>query len=167
MKTLATSVLALLLLAPAATAGEKKESLSISFDSDDSRTRMAPRHTAREARLAITTRNGAAMLLLMNDVVAVQLTDATLAQVEAKDDANFLEELLVAGVRLAVGKSVEYPTANIRSAEIRNGVLVLTNDHGKPVFDEIKVDGRNLTRDISATDAARFVKAFRALKSGR
>ena len=167
MKTLTACVLVLLLSVAVASAAEKKEGISISFSSDDPRTRLAARHDARDARLAVTTRTGTAMLLLTNDVIAVQLTDATLAKVETKDDANFLEELVASGVRLAVGKSVEYPVANIRSAEIRNGVLTLTNDQGKPVFDEIKVNGGNVTRDLSAADAARFVNAFRAVKSRR
>jgi hypothetical protein len=167
MKTLTTCVLALVLSASVAFTGEKKDGISISFSSEDSRTRLAPRHDARDARLAVTTRNGAAVLLLTGDVVAVQLSDATLAGVETKDDANFLEELIVSGVRLAVGKSVEYPIANIRSAEIRGGVLMLTTDQGKPIFDEIKVNGTNVTRNISAGDAARFVNAFRHAKSRR
>ena len=167
MKILTACALVLLLSAAVASAAEKKEGISISFSSDDPRTRLATRHDARDARLAVTTRSKTAMLLLTNDVVAVQLTDATLAKMETKDDANFLEELVASGVRLAVGKSVEYPVANIRSAEIRNGVLTLTNDQGKPVFDEIKVNGSNVTRDLSAADAARFVNAFRAVKSRR
>ncbi len=166
MKTLATLALALLLSAPAM-AGEKKDGISVSFDSDDSRTRFAQRHDARDARLAVTTRNGTAVMLLTSEVVAVQLSDATLTKVATKEDANFLEELIVSGVRLAVRKSVEYPIANIRSAEVKSGVLVLTNDQGKPVFDNIKVNGENVARSLSASDAARFVSAFRAVKSGR
>jgi hypothetical protein len=166
MKTL-TCALALLLCAGSASAGEKKQGISISFNSEDSRTRLAARHDAREARLAVSTRNGAAVLLLTNDVVAVQLTDATLAKVETEDDANFLEELIVSGVRLAVGKSVEYPIAHIRSAEIRDGALALTSDQGKPVFDNVKVNGENVTHDLSTGDAAKFVNAFRAVKAKR
>jgi DNA-binding protein YbaB len=168
MKTLTTCALVLLLSTAVAVAGEKKkEGISVSFDSDDARTQLAPRHALREARVAVRTRNGAAVLLLTGDVVAVQLSDATLAAVEADEDANLLEEMLVAGVRAAMKKSVEYPIAHIRSAEIRNGNLVLTNDEGKPVFSEIKVNGNNVTRDIAAADAARFVNAFRAAKGRR
>jgi hypothetical protein len=166
MKTLTPFALALFLFASAASAAEK-QGISISFDSDDTRTHLAPRHSARDARLALTTRGGAAVLLLTNDVIAVQLSDTALDQVETKSDANFLEELLVVGVRLAVSKSVEYPVANIRSAELRDGVLVLTNDQGKPVFQEILVNGKNVTRDLSTADAVRFVNAFRAVKGKR
>ena len=168
MKTLTTCALVLLMSTAVAFGGEKKDgSISISFDSDDARTRLAPRHAVRDARVAVRTRNGAAVLLLTGDVVAVQLSDSALAAVKTDGDANVLEEMLVAGVRAAVRKSVEYPIADIRSAEIRNGNLVLTNDDGKPVFDEIKVNGSNVTRDISAADAARFVNAFRAVKARR
>jgi hypothetical protein len=167
MKTLTTCALALLLGSSTVLAADKKDNISISFSSDDARTKLAPRQDARDARLAVTTRSGSATLLLTGDVVAVQLSDAALAKVEAKEDANFFEELVVAGVRLAVQKSVDYPIANIRSAEVRDGVLVLTNDVGKPVFNEIKVNGSIVTRDLSAADAQRFVSAFRAIKAKR
>jgi hypothetical protein len=167
MKTLATGALVFLLAAPTLLAAGKKQNIDVSFDSDDARTKLAARHTVREARLAVPTRNGAAVLMLLNGVVAVQLSDATVARVKPDDDANFFEEWIVAGVRLAVKKSVEYPIANIRSAEVRDGVLLLTNDEGKPVFDEIKVNGSNVTHDLLPADAARFVNAFRAAKAGR
>ncbi|MCU1349905.1 MAG: hypothetical protein JWO56_2935 [Acidobacteria bacterium] len=167
MKILATCTLAFLLSTPIAVAAEKKQNISVSFDSDDARTRLAARHSAREARLAVGTREGAAVLMLLHDAVAVQLSDATIAHVKAKDDANFLEEWLVAGIQMGVRKSVEYPIANIRSAEVRDGALVLTNDEGKPVFSDIKVNGANVLHGFSAADATRFVNAFRVVKAGR
>jgi hypothetical protein len=168
MKTLTTCAVVLLLSTAVAFGGEKVEQgISISFDSDDARSRVAPRHALREARVAVATRDGGAVLLLLDDVVAVQLSDATLAKIDTEDDANLLAEMLVAGIRAVAKKSVEYPIAHIRSAEIRNGVLVLTNDEGQPVFSETKVNGSNVTRDIPAADAARFVRAFRAVKARR
>lgn len=166
MKTLTTAVLAMLLCAGVASAKEKK-GVSVSFDSNDPRTRLATRHETSDARLAITTRHGEATLMLVNDVVAVQLSDATLSGAKPEEDENFLVELLAAGVRLAIGKSVEYPIAHIRSAEIRGGVLVLTNDQGKPVFDNVKVNGDTVMRDISVAEATRFVNTFRLVKAGR
>jgi hypothetical protein len=168
MKTLAMSSLVLLLSTAVAFAGDtKKPGLSISFNSDDSRTRVGARHTAREARVAVETRSGGATLLLLNDAVAVQLSDTALGALEPNADTSVIEEMLAAGVGVIVRKSVEYPLAHIRSAEIRNGILVLTNDEGKAVFSDIKVNGSNVTRDFSPADAARFVSAFRALKGGR
>lgn len=168
MRTMISGALLLVLSATPVFAAEKHAgSISVSFDSDDARTRVASRHAANEARVVAVTRNGAAELMLFDDAVAVQLSDAVLAGLKAKDDANFLEEWFLAGVRLGLRKSVEYPVANIRTAELRDGVLVLTNSEGKPVFDEIRVNGSIVTRDLAPADAARFVNAFRAIKARR
>jgi len=164
MKTAALCALALVLSSGLAYADGKKPGISISFSSDDPATRLSPRRNVRDARLAITTRDGSASLLLMNDTVAIQLTDAVLGRVTAKEDANFFEELVVSGVKLAVGKAVEVPISSIRSAEIRDGALVLTNLKNQPLFSEIKVDGHDILRDFAVGDAARFVNAFRAMK---
>jgi hypothetical protein len=166
MKSLTTCAFALLLSTAVAFAGDaKQQGVSISFASDDARTRIAPRHSAREARLAVQTRHGAAVLLLLDNVVAVQLSDSALAAMTTKEDASFLEELIVAGVGVVVRKSVEYPIAHIRSAQVRDGSLELTSDEGKPVFSDMKVNGNNVTRDLSAADATRFVNAFRLVKA--
>jgi len=138
-------------------------SLSISLNSEDSRTTVGPRREARRARLAIRTRDRSTMLLLMNDVIAIQLTDTALAKLESKkEETSFLEELLAAGVRIAIGKSVEYPIANIRNIDYRDGALRITNDQNKPVFIDLKVNGTEILRDFSSADGARLVSAFRA-----
>jgi hypothetical protein len=160
-------VLALLLTATAALASNDKKGISISFSSEDSRTHLGPRLNVRDARLAITNRDGSVSLLLMNDVVAIQLTDRALANISTKDDASFIEDLLASGVRTVLRKAVEYPISGISSAGIRDGVLVLTNDKGQPVFTEVKVNGTDMLRDFAIGDAARFVNAFRAARSAR
>jgi hypothetical protein len=120
-----------------------------------------------DAKLAITSRDGSTVLMLMNNAVAIQLSDRALADVHPKKESGFLEELLVSGVRLAVGKAIECPLATIRTAEVRNGALMLTNVEGKPVFSEVKVNGTDVLRNFTSTDAARFVAAVRAAKAKR
>jgi hypothetical protein len=162
MKRIPLYVLAILLSAAVASA----EGLSISLSSDDSATVMGPRRNVRDARMAIRTRDGSTMLLLLDDAIAIQLTDAALAKIESeKKDPGFLEELLTAGVRLAVGKSVEYPAASIRSIEFSQGTLRILNDRNQPVFTNLKVNGTDVLRDFTSADAARFASAFRARKA--
>jgi hypothetical protein len=163
MKKIPMFALALLLWGGVASA---QESISISLSSDDPRAVMGPRRDARDAQAAIRTRDRSTMLLLVDDVIAVQLSDAALAKMksEKKEETGFFEELIVAGVRIAVGKSVEYPIAAIRSVDYRDSVLRIVNDQNKPVFTELKVNGTEILRDFSSADAARFVSAFRARK---
>jgi hypothetical protein len=161
MKMLAPCALALVLATTSASAG----GISITVDSTNGRTEVGARHETREARLAITTRDGSTMLLLLDDTIAVQLTDRALRDVEPKKDAGFLEELLAAGVKVAVGKSVEYPLAHIRSVAVKNGLLEILGDDGKRVFNEVKVNGTDVFRNFSATDAARFAAAVRPRRS--
>jgi hypothetical protein len=166
MKTLATCTLALLLTGGTVLAQDNN--ISISLNSDDSRTELGDRHDIRDARLAITTRDRSTVLLLLDDTVAMQLTDATLAKMDAekkKKDTNFLEELVLAGVKLAVGKSVEYPIADIRTIDYSNGALRVIGGDNKPVFTEIKVNGTDVLRDFARADVVRFANAVRAAKS--
>ncbi len=155
--------LALLVAATSAFASDNK-GITLSFSSEDPHTRLGTRHDVRDAKLAINNRDHSVSLLLLHDVVAIQLTDRALAKVTTKDDAGFLEELVASGVRFALRKAVEYPIANLRSAEIRDGALVLLNDKNQPVFTDVKVNGTDVLRDFSVSDAARFINAFRAAK---
>lgn len=162
--------LAAVLVATAALAADKKPGINISFSSDDDRTHLAPRHDLRDARLAVTTREGSTVLLLTGDAVAVQLSDRALQKLESeeqKDDKNLLEELVLSGVKVMLRKSIEVPVASVRSAEIRNGALVLTTERNQPLFTEIKVNGSEVLRDFAVGDAAKFVNAFRAAKAAQ
>ena len=160
MKKIPLFALALMLWSGVAAA----EGLSISVSSEDSRTSMGPRRNVRNAQLAIQSRDGSTVLMLTDGVVAMQLTDKVIDEVEPDEDANFLEELLSAGVRIAVGKSVEYPVASIRGIDYRDGALRITNDRNEPVFTNVKVNGTEILRNFARADAERFAKAVRAAK---
>lgn len=167
MKTLATCALVLLLSSGTALADD---GISISFDSEDSRTELGPRHSPRESQIAITTRDRSAVLLLVDDVVAIQLSDDTLARLDAEKkkaekDGNFLEELIVTGVRMAVGKSIEYPVASVRSIDYADGALRLIGTDRKPVFTNVRVNGTDVMRNFARADVIRFANAVRAAKS--
>jgi hypothetical protein len=164
MKRITMCALALLLTSATAFA---KDGISISINSEDSRTEMGSRHDPRDAHLAITSRDGSTVLMLIDGVVALQLTDRALdgAEGKTKDDMNFLEELLSAGVKLALGKSVEYPIAHLSAVESKNGALRFVNDQNKPVFTNVKVNGTDVLRNFSSADATRFVNAFRAMRA--
>ena len=164
MKTLASLALLLVLSTPAVA----KDGISISLSSDDSRTELGDRHDMRDARMAIATKDHSVVLLLLDDVVAMQLSDAAMKEIDAeqkkKKDTNFFEDLVVAGVKLALGKSIEYPIASIRTLDYTNGALRVLGADGKPVFTELKVNGTDVLRDFSRADVIRFAAALRAAR---
>jgi len=165
MKRLVVAVFVLLLLVPVANAG----GISIGFSSEDSKVDIASRRNPRTAQLAITSRDGSTVLMLTKDVVAMQLSDAALAKLEAekkKEDRNFLEELLLAGVEIAIGKSMEYPLSDLE-ADYRNGALTFTNDKNEAIFTEVKVNGVDVMRNFAPADAQRFANAVRAANAKR
>lgn len=165
MKKLALSAMLALAVAQSAFAG----GISIGLESKDSRVELASRRNPRSAQLAITSRDGSTVLMLTKDVVAMQLSDAAIAKLEAakeKKDTNFLEELLLAGVQIAIGKSMEYPLSNLK-ADYRNGELLFTNDKNETIFNEVKVNGVEILKNFSAADATRFVAAVRAQQRSR
>jgi hypothetical protein len=107
--------------------------------------------------------------MLTKGVVAMQLSDAAIARLEdekKKEETNFLEELLLAGVQTALGKSLEYPVDDLK-ADYRNGALQFTNEDDEPIFTKVKVNGVDVLRNFSSADATRFVNAVRAAKAKR
>lgn len=149
---------------------EARDGISVSLSSDDSRAQFGDRHDVRDARLAIKTRDNAVVLLLLDDVVAMQLSEATmngLDKEKKKKDTTFFENLVVAGAKLAIGSSIEYPIESIRVLDYNNGALRVIGADNKPVFTELKVNGTDVLRDFSRADVARFASAFRAAKASR
>ena len=167
MKTIAMCAFALLLASGTAFA---KDGISLSLSSNDSRTQFGDRHDVHDARVTIATRDRSVVLLLLDDAVAMQLSDAAMRDLDAdakKKERNFFEDLVVAGVKLAVGKSIEYPIKSIRVLDYSNGALRVIGADNKPVFTELKVNGTDVLRDFSPADVARFASAFRAAKASR
>lgn len=148
-------------------AHEPQRGLQISLSSDDPHAHFGPRVDARDVRLAITTRDGSTSLILTNDTVAVQLTDAAVANIKTHGKGGLFEDLVVSSVRTLLTKSLSYSIADLRDAQIVDGALDITQNDGKPLFTEVKVNGTEVLRNFSTGDAAKFVNAFRAMKRAR
>lgn len=140
--------------------------------------RPGPRHSLDDARLAITTTDDAAALVLTRSVVALQLTDRTLRRVNDEmardarsDDENHgvLASMIAGAVRGTVGsmlrRSIEVPIRELASVDYRDGRLVFVTEDGGRIFDKAEVNGTELTASFSPADARAFVREFRALKA--
>jgi hypothetical protein len=138
--------------------------------------RPGPRHSARDAHLAISTTNDAASLILTRDVVAMQLTDRTLRNMHAEMDRDaendhdgIFASMVASVVRGTVGnvlrRSLEVPIRDIRTVDYRGGRLLFVTEEGERLFDKAEINGTDLTASFSPRDAQAFVREFRALKA--
>jgi hypothetical protein len=150
--------------------------VSINVGSDDDSARIGPRRNVSAARTSLTSRDGSTAILLTNDLLVVQLTDKALARIDSErssedHDRGLVEQIfaamVVSGVRLMLGKAIEYPIAEIRSVEYRNNQLLITNNAGEPIFRELEINDVDVMSSFAATDANRFSASFRAIKAAQ
>ena len=134
------------------------------------------RHDARDARLAITTRDGDATMILDDDVVAVQLSDRVMHRVErefrdkqelAEDNplARAIETAVFSGVRSLLDHSAECSIHDLRDVDYRDGELVFTSERGRHVFNHFEIHNDDLLASFSEHDAQDFVREFRRIKA--
>ena len=137
-------VLALLALLPASRsmAGGRCCSDYPSLVGDcDGPTHFVRRHDTSTARLAITTQDGDAVLLLTDQVVALQLTDKTLHRVghELKDESDDFDNALGHAIKTAVVEVIrdlldhcaECQIRDLRDVDYHDGRLVFTTVDGR------------------------------------
>jgi hypothetical protein len=178
--------LSALLLVPAGDAvaqhGHRHGPVSISIDDDghhgrhDSPARPGPRRSPREARAFITTTDNVASLLLTRDVLAMQLTDRTLARIardadEDTEEHGFIGRLVSNVVRNTVTnvlrRSLEIPIDEVRSVEYRGGRMLITTEDGERIFSNVEVNDSDVMENFARRDAEAFVRAFHAAKARR
>ncbi len=175
MRTALLALLGLTLVsAPAARAGSHE---LCRFESSccDRPARWAERYDERDARVAITNREGQVTLLLTRDVVAMQLSDRTLRHIRrelrhdhGEDDDNAFAQAIKAAVAASLGSilnhSAECPIRDLKDVDYRDGRLVFITNDGRSIFESVEIDDEDALRGFSASDARLFVKEFRRLK---
>ncbi|MBZ0114582.1 MAG: hypothetical protein K8J08_19120, partial [Thermoanaerobaculia bacterium] len=150
-------------------------SVSIDYVDAQEPTRLGPRRQTDDARLTITTKDGAATLLLTDDEVALQLTDRTLAEVrrdndrDARDDdqgilAAAIEAAARSGLESILSHSLECPLRALDDVTYSEGELVFTTADGE-IFRNVLINDREVTRNFSHRDARAFVRAFQRAKA--
>jgi hypothetical protein len=132
---------------------------------------IAQRHDAGETRFAIDTENGKAVLLLTDQVVALQLSDRVMHRVDRKmryaenDGDNGLEQVIktavLTSVRSVLNHSLEVDIRDIAQADYRDGELILTARNGRRIFGHSDIDDRNVMRTFSESDGRAFVRVLR------
>lgn len=176
---LATLALAALVALPAQQlAAQRDHSPNVQIHDDESDVvQFGPRH-GRDARMAITTTDNTASFVLTRSVVALQLSERTLARIDRDMDRDARDEnhgvfasMIVSAVRGTVGnmlrRSLEVPIDDLKTVDYRNGRLIFVTEDGDRVFENVEIDDTDVTASFNARDAVAFVREFRALKARR
>ncbi len=109
------------------------------FLPSDTSIAFVQRQSASTSRAAaVTSRHST--LLLRDQHVVLQLTDAGLAHVRASLGSDggtaHIRAMLGAGIAEMLDRGMAYPIAKLRAARVGDGTLVLEDHGGNRVFDE-------------------------------
>src|SRR5258705_9043947 len=176
MKTILLTLLGLALLPTPGALARGNDLCRLQTSCCEKPVRWAERHDSNGARVAITSRDGDAALLLTDEVVAMQLSDRTLDRIKRelrhdRDDdednaiAQAIKSAVVAGVSSLLDHSAECPIRDLKDVEYREGRLVFTAQNGGRVYNSVHVNDEDVMSGFSESDARLFVREFRRLKA--
>lgn len=132
--------------------------------------RLGERHE-RDQRFAIHTDDRSATLLVTGHVVAFQLSDRTMREVDRElrherdqdEDcwlADVIKSAVLGGVRDMLDHSLECPLRELRDVRYRDGRLELIARDGDHIFEDLEVDDEPVLESFSPADAQAFVVEF-------
>lgn len=170
-------VLALFVLTPAAALAHGEDAIprNLMARCCDAPVCWASRLDPQDARIAITSEDGNATLLLTDDVLAVQLSDHLIHRVKrefrAKEDedednaiAQAVKTAVLTTVQTLISHSAECPIRDLSDVDYRHGTLIITTEDGDRILEHMVVADRNVMESFSEHDARAFVREFRRLK---
>jgi hypothetical protein len=165
----ATAILATTTLAHARPSGETRQSSTISIDAreGDGPERVGPRQQPASGKPCLQSTSRWTELMLKDDAVVMQLTDYGMKQVGEPQDAhdkdegffgNMLKTMALSGVKQFLDHSLALPLADMRSALVRRGEVVLVTCQGKEVFNKVRINDQVQT--YPQDKAEEFVKTI-------
>ena len=136
------------------------------------------RHDLARARFAIVSEDRTSALLLTRDLVAVQLSDRALRDIDRdfarekdKDEGNVIGDAIkgavLGTVRALLDHSLECPVADLRDVRYRDGRLILITNHGDRLLEDLTINDQEVLEGFSEHDALAFVREFHRLKRDR
>jgi hypothetical protein len=163
----ATAILATTSFAHARPSGETRQVSTISMDAKegDGPERIGPRQQPASGKPSLQSTSRWTELMLKDDAVVMQLTDYGMKQVGEPQDAhdrdegffgNMMRSMALSGVKHFLNHSIALSLADMRSALVRRGEVVLVTCQGKEVFNKVKINDQVQT--YPQDKAEEFVK---------
>lgn len=164
---------ALALAVAAPLAAQDTGSMHVTVHVPDSIAHVVDRDSARNARFAIVSRDGAATLLLMDTTIVAQMTDRGLARMnsrETTDTINGAVNRLFA--RMALGAlqplfdhGIAYHLRDMADAKYADGRLQILRANGEEVFRDTQLGHEPLMESFAPDDAKAFAKRAREARA--
>jgi hypothetical protein len=154
------------ILATAPLGAQQSHSMRVSIDGSDSVAHIVNRVALARARYSITSRDGAATLLLMDTTIVAQMTDREMARMdshEATDTISGVMERMIARMALGAVKplldhGIAYHLRDLADARYADGRLQLIRKNGEEVFKGTEIGHGPLMEAFASADAKEFAK---------
>ena len=172
MQSAGLLALSIAMLAPTARA-QDTAAIHVTVHVPDSVAHVVERETASRARFAIVSRDGQAMLLLMDTTIVAQMTDRGLAKVSSKEATDTIKS--ASGrlfARMALGAlvplfdhGIAYHLRDLADAKYADGRLQLIRSNGEEVFRDTEIGKGPLLESFSPDDAKAFAARARTARA--
>lgn len=171
---LCAAVLAGATVAHAGAPGDTRRNSSISVDASegDGPERITPRQQPVAGKPYLLSTNRWSEMMVKDDAVTLQLTDYGMKQIgeprdaHDKDDGflgNVFKSMALSGVRQFLDHGLALSLADMRSALVRDGEVVLVTCQGKEVFNKVKINDQ--VQKYPADKAEAFVNDVNRLRA--
>jgi len=155
-----------LAVAIAAPLSAQDKGVHVSIEVPDSIAHVVDRHKAANARLAIVSRDGTAMLLLMDTTIIAQMTDHGLARMNSREATDTIKSAMNRlFARMALGAlqplfdhGIAYHLRDMADARYAEGRLQLLRSNGDEVFRTTVIDKTPLMESFAPADAIAFAR---------
>ena len=160
----------------AASPSAAQRQVSAHVNAPDSVAWIVSRQALGIAEATLRSRDRAFAVLLNDTTVVLQLTDRGLDEVgrNIENDttknlgARILARMLGAGVVGLLDHGIAHRLSALREARVDGSRLILENQAGERVFEDVDVNGRHVMDDFSPAEAERFAAAVnRAIRRQR
>ena len=144
----------------------KGASITVAAGEGDGPERITARQRVTAGKPHLLSTNRLSELLLKDDAVTMQLSDYGLSQIGAEEKTrgkaerflgNVLKTMALSGVKQMLDHGLALPLADTRSAQVRDGEVVILTCQGKEVFNKVKIN--NQIQKYPQESADEFVRA--------
>jgi len=147
--------------------------MHVSVHVPDSVAHVVDRESADRARFSIVSRDGQAMLLLMDTTIVAQMTDRGLARINSREQTDTIKSAASRlFARMALGAlvpffdhGIAYHLRDLADARYADGRLLLIRANGDDVFRDVEIGKGPLMESFRPADAEAFAAQARAARA--